>query len=300
MEKNTEAKKHTLKDWIIVTRPWSFTASSLPVVVGYAALWRMGMQPDTWVAVWLMLNIVAIHAAGNVWSDCSDYEKGVDRPGVYAVETLTSGLFQVKELRRFSLTLMAISLFSGILMSLFVDIRLLWLGLTGGMLSVFYPWMKYRAMGDLNILLCYGVLPALAVGVAACHILRPHLLLFVMPVALITLSILHANNMRDVNTDREAGINTLCMTLGSGCSTLLYALELIIPYLWVLCLDWRAALPVLLTLPLAARNIRLALQAWSIKNNTPLASLDQLSAQLQLLFAALFSIGLGLSTWMNW
>ncbi len=291
-----QKKKHSFKEWLFATRPWSFTASALPVIVATAALWHLGLEPNLWVALWLTLNVVCIHASGNVWSDCHDYLRGVDTTETIGVTNLTSGLFQEKELRRFSIILLAVAAVSGLLMVSVLDLRLLWLGLAGGLLSVIYPWMKYHALGDLNILLCYGVLPALAAGVAASGVWAPALLLYVMPVALITLSILHANNTRDITSDSKAGIQTMCMALGSGWSTLLYILEVTVPYVWVLWLDWRIALPVLLTLPLLVRNIRLAVAAWKQKDTTPIHTLDQLSAQLQLSFAVLLAVGLVITT----
>ncbi len=291
-----QKKKHSFREWLFATRPWSFTASALPVIVATAALWYMGMEPNLWVALWLTLNVVCIHASGNVWSDCHDYLRGVDTTETIGVTNLTSGLFEEKELRRFSIILLAIAAVSGIIMVSVLDLRLLWLGVAGCLLSIIYPWMKYHALGDLNILLCYGVLPALAAGVAASGVWLPALLLYVMPVALITLSILHANNTRDITSDSKAGIQTMCMALGCGWSTILYILEVTVPYVWVLWLDWRVALPVLLTLPLLVRNIRMAVAAWKQKDTTPIHALDQLSAQLQLAFAVQLSVGLVICT----
>lgn len=62
-------KKHSLKDWMIAVRPWSFPASSMPVVVTLAYLYWM-QQDINWVnGIWALLNIVVFHAAGNTWSD---------------------------------------------------------------------------------------------------------------------------------------------------------------------------------------------------------------------------------------
>ena len=62
-------KKHSLKDWMIAVRPWSFPASSMPVVVTLAYLYWM-RQDINWVnGIWALLNIVVFHAAGNTWSD---------------------------------------------------------------------------------------------------------------------------------------------------------------------------------------------------------------------------------------
>ena len=47
-------KKHSLKDWMIAVRPWSFPASSMPVVVTLAYLYWM-RQDINWVnGIWII------------------------------------------------------------------------------------------------------------------------------------------------------------------------------------------------------------------------------------------------------
>ena len=54
-------KKHSLKDWMIAVRPWSFPASSMPVVVTLAYLYWM-RQDINWVnGIWALLNLSLIH-----------------------------------------------------------------------------------------------------------------------------------------------------------------------------------------------------------------------------------------------
>jgi len=56
-------------------------------------------------------------------------------------------------------------------------------------------------------------------------------LLYAVPLALNTEAILHSNNTRDVETDREAGIVTLAMMAGRTGSYAIFALLLFTPYL---------------------------------------------------------------------
>ena len=37
--------KHSLKEWFVVTRYWSFPVSTMPVVATFAYLFSMGMLP---------------------------------------------------------------------------------------------------------------------------------------------------------------------------------------------------------------------------------------------------------------
>ena len=69
---------HTIKEWVLATRPWSFPASTMPVLVTMMFLWSKDIQVNWWLGIMALVNIVLVHAAGNVWSDYHDYRKGVD------------------------------------------------------------------------------------------------------------------------------------------------------------------------------------------------------------------------------
>ena len=91
-------KKHSLKDWMIAVRPWSFPASSMPVVVTLAYLYWM-RQDINWVnGIWALLNIIVFHAAGNTWSDYFDYKHKVDARDTFGAKTLTDGMFAPREI----------------------------------------------------------------------------------------------------------------------------------------------------------------------------------------------------------
>ena len=55
-------------------------------------------------------------------------------------------------------------------------------------------------------------------------------LVYAVPLALSTGAILHANNTRDVESDREAGIITLAILAGKSGSYAIFVLLLFIPY----------------------------------------------------------------------
>ena len=58
--------KHSMKEWLIAVRPWSFPASAMPVLVTLMYLYWAGYESLNWLAgVWALVNIVIFHAAGN-------------------------------------------------------------------------------------------------------------------------------------------------------------------------------------------------------------------------------------------
>ena len=287
---------HTLKDWIFATRPWSFPASTMPVLVTMMFLWSKGFEVSWGLGIMALLNIVLVHAAGNVWSDYFDYKKGVDAEDTYGVRILTDKLFTPKEVLTLSITLQVLAVSMGLLMVYLTGITLLWFGLAGIALSLLYPPLKYVAMGDLVIMACYAVLPMLGTTFVCNGEIVPEVLLLAIPVGSITVAILHVNNTRDIETDRRAGIHTFPILSGRSGAIKIYVFEIIMPYLWLVVMTlthmvspW--TLLTIISLPLALGNCKKMLSSRT-EGIEAIATLDEATAKLQLAFSLILSTGL--------
>lgn len=289
-------KHHSLKEWILATRPWSFPASSMPVLVTLFWLLAKDIPMNWWLGVAALVNIILVHAAGNVWSDYYDYKRGVDRDDTYGVKILTSGQFTPKEVMRLSLTLQVLAVAMGIVMVCLTGLPLLYIGLMGIGLSLLYPPLKYNALGDIVIALCYSVLPMLGTSFIASSTIHWAVLWLAVPVGLITIAILHVNNTRDIETDRRAGIRTFSMLTGRSVAAYIYCFEVLFPYVWMLGLaafgvtSWWT-LTAFLSLPLAIRNAR-TMMRYKTDGIAAIARLDEGTAQLQMAFSLTLIIGL--------
>ncbi|MBP3711595.1 MAG: prenyltransferase [Bacteroidaceae bacterium] len=289
-------KNHTIKEWVLATRPWSFPASTMPVLVAMMFLWAEGHEVTWWLGIMALVNIVLVHAAGNVWSDYHDYKRGVDAPDTYGVRILTDGLFTPREVFSLSVTLQVAAIFMGLLMVWLTGITLLWLGLAGIALSLLYPPLKYMALGDLVIMACYALLPMLGTTFICSGNIVPEVLWLAVPVGSITVAILHVNNARDIETDRRAGIRTFALLTGRAAAIRVYLFELTLPYCWLLVTSVQGhvslwTLLTLITLPLALGNCRKMLSCKK-KGIEAIAKLDEATAQLQLAFSLTLAIGL--------
>lgn len=289
-------KGHTFKEWVLATRPWSFPASTMPVLVAMTYLWSAGFEVTWWLGIIALVNIVLVHAAGNVWSDYHDYRRGVDAKDTYGVHILTDAQFTPKEIYSLSLTLQAAAIALGLLMVWLTGITLLWFGLAGIALSLLYPPLKYAALGDLVIMACYALLPMLGTTFICSGHIVPEVLWLAIPVGSITVAILHINNTRDIETDKRASIHTLAMLTGRRFAIGLYVVELLLPYLWLALLaalhivsSW--TLMALITLPVAMKNIRSALAYYEV-GLPSIAGLDEATAKLQLFFSLTLITGL--------
>lgn len=289
-------RKPTFKDWLFATRPWSFTASALSVVVVLVYLeWLTGAV--NWTnGVLAIVGIILFHAAGNTWSDYFDFRSGVDTvEGAISVDTLKGGLFRPEQIRNLSLGLLVPGIIIGLWLLFTTGWTLLWIGLGGVICTLFYPHLKYRALGDLVIVLAYGLLPALGTSWVAVGEIDWRVLWAALPVALLVDSILHANNTRDAKTDRKADIRTMAMGMGVRASAILYVLEQLFPFAWVVLLipfgifPWLSIL-VTFIMRFAINNARSMREFKETGDVATIANLDQRSAQTQLLFAVVLSL----------
>lgn len=290
--------KLTLKNWVLATRPWSFPVSSLPAFV--AMMYTIHTHPESssnWIlGVTAIIGAVIFHAGGNLISDYNDYKYGVDREGKVGTDILTGKLFTPKQVLRYGWSFIAIGIALGLFLVSQAGITLLWIGLFGTVGAVFYYRFKFRALGDLLIFLVYG--PTIMLGTG--YVILGHIdwtLLFVsFPLAFITVNVLHANNTRDIRSDRFAEIKTYAMVIGVKASIVNYYILTALAYVSIIAMVIMNILPLtalitLITLPVAIKNC-MAMSKVTSDDVTPINDLDKGTAQLQLMFSASLSLAL--------
>ncbi len=287
---------HSLKSWIMATRPWSFPASAMPILVTLAYLFWLGKDVDWFIGIWTLLNIVFFHASGNVWSDYFDYKKGVDNEHSVGATSLTSGEFAPAEIKRFAYILLVISILSGIALVVFTGIPTLFFGIAGVLLTLLYPWMKYNALGDVDIFLTYSLLPILGTTYVATGTLGTEALWLAMPIGLITVGILHSNNARDIEHDKRAGIRTFAMIVGKKAAAYIYCAEVVLPFLWIAGGIIVGLFPALSLLVIPALkpvfdNVKRVMR-FPVEGEKMLWGIDESTAKIQLIFSLLLTVSL--------
>lgn len=293
-------QRHSFKEWVVATRYWSFPVSAMPVVASFAYLFSRDQLPIEWnsLALFLMsvLGVILLHAAGNLLSDWADYRSGVDNENAYAVPNLVFGRFEAKEYLCMSIILFVLGGLSGLGVVLLSSPLVLLIGGIGVVLTILYSFLKYHALGDLDIFLIFGVLTVFGTTAAVCREVLWDALVLSVPLGIITVSVLHANNTVDIESDRAAGIKTFAMLIGGKASSILYRIYMLLPFVCILLavvLGWLhpLALLCLLALVLAWKNFKQAAQ-FTQKGIEAMKGLDQSTAKLQLAFSGLLSVGL--------
>ena len=291
--------KHSAKDWMGVTRYWSFPVSAMPVAAAVAFLLWKGYEINWLCAILAIVGCVTFHFAGNIMSDWWDYRKGVDNERAYAVPNLVFQHFNPDEYMRFSLMLFASGIAIGIVLTILTGWQLLIIGGIGVILAASYSFFKFHALGDIFVFICFGVLPLIGTSFVTIGEIDWTVLTLSIPLGIFTVGVLHDNNTVDIATDEESGIHTVPMMLGEKVSVNLYIAYMIIPYFCILAACLADALPLwsllsFLSLPAAYKNVKAALRYREIGREA-MIGLDQKTARLHLIFSVLLSAGLVLA-----
>lgn len=290
-----QINRHSIKDWVVATRPWSFPASAMPVIVTIAWSFVKAGTVNLWLGLYALFTIVMVHASGNLWSDYFDYKKGVDTEATFGSKTLTSGMFKPEEIKAYSIVILCFALLLGLGLVLLTGMPVLWIGLAGLVLSLLYPLMKFHALGDLLIAICYAFLPTVGTTYVVTGEIDWGVLWVALPICLITMAILHVNNVRDIETDSDAGIITFPMLTGRRFGAALYCFEVLFPYFWIVIICAMGIVPwwciiTFVSLPISIKNTKMMMGYK--KGIEAYKYLDEKTAQLQLIFSILLSIGL--------
>ncbi len=277
-------------------RPFAFSATLAPVLVG-----SLVAPTIDWLRLLLvLLGTIVAHAGMNVISDYMDWRRGADTWKVLgSSRVLVDRLMEPSSHLRLGIALIVIAAIIGaILVS--VSGPLVWLLMAlGAALGIFYTvppvGLKYRALGDIAVFLAFGPLMALGAFYVQTSAFSWLPIWLSIPIGVLTIAILHGNNYRDIIEDREAGYQTVASLLGPHRSAYYYVALLAIAYGSVVLLIALGLLPlwslaVLLTLPLAWRNIRVSFNHARVA----FSFLDLLTAQLHMLFSLALAAGMAL------
>jgi len=300
---------HPARKWLVAARTFALPASIMPVVFGTTAAATQGgaaFHPGLFAAA--LLAMVLLHTGANMLSDVTDFRKGLDREATPASGSIVRGLLSDAQVRRGAILLLVAGSAIGLGLALRIGWPLFWIGVIGVAIGIGYtlgPALKYRALGDLAVFLDFGILGALGAWTVQTGQPSWRPALWAVPMSLLVIGILHANNWRDIATDRErAGIRTVASLLGDRGSLLYYGALVFGPFIIVTALaavgiarpdaacgmPWPALL-VWLALPLALRLWDKARKRKAPAHPTDFVALDGATAQLNLAFGLLCTAG---------
>jgi 1,4-dihydroxy-2-naphthoate octaprenyltransferase len=225
-----------LKKWIVAARPWALPASTMPVLYGTTLAFVVGNSRFSLFRFVLALaGMVLLHSAANMLSDIFDFKRGLDKEITPASGALVRGWLAPARLAGASAVLFIAGIAVGlVLVKLTGALLLIWIGAAGVAVGASYTFLKARALGDLAVFFNFGILGALG----AYLVQKPYFswipVIWTVPMALLVMAILHANNWRDILSDRERKITTVAALLGDAGSLIYYGFLIFGPFAIIL------------------------------------------------------------------
>ncbi|MGA9725317.1 MAG: 1,4-dihydroxy-2-naphthoate octaprenyltransferase [Candidatus Binatus sp.] len=300
------ARPGALAVWIQAIRAPSLSAAAIPVLLGVAVAARAGFF-SMGRMILALVGAMAIQAGTNLINDYYDFRSGADsEQSLGPSMVIQRGLLSADQVWRGGIGAFAVGALMGLVLVYLCGWPILAIGIPSVAAGYFYTAspvsLAYVALGELTVFIFMG--PAIVMGsyfVMAMHFSWAALWAS-MPLGFLVAGILHANNIRDIESDTRHGKRTLATMLGrAGANYELIALDVAaylatIVGIFLHAIPW-IALVVLVTVPRALDQIRIMTRENEPKKlNLGLFRSIQLHMEFGLLMIAAF-LGAGLAGW---
>ena len=298
--------KSKLKEFFMCTRPHSYPASIAPVLFGATYALGYDIKFSILKFILFLLACLLIQAATNLFNEYYDYKHGLDKIDSEGISgSIVKGNLSPREVMIGALVLYALAFILGLILTFMTSIYVLLVGLVCMLAGYFYTGGKYPIayspfgevvsgffMGTIIIALSFYF----QTGYVNADIIVVSLPLFIMIGA-----ILLANNIRDLDNDKESGRRTYAILVGRNNAIKTMAISFSVVYLLnVLFIVTKYAswwnLLVFVTIPLAIKIIK----GFSANNHkTTMAPFMVLTAKLTIFVGFIMSLANILKYLMN-
>ena len=259
------ARQHA-RTWWRAIRPWSYTAAIIPVLLGGAIAAYDGVF-SWWPVLLALVGSIAIQMGTNLVNDYYDFRKGADNPNSLGTGgSLLRGDLKPRQVYWGGILSFGVGIAIGLYLVTLTGPFIFWLGLFSVAAGFFYtagPFaLAYVGLGEVAVFIFMG--PVMVIGsyyVQTQTVTLP-VVLASLPVGFLVAAILHANNLRDLDSDRLIGKKTLATLLGREGANLEYYVLVGGTYISLVAtvlLGWVPWLTLITaaTLPLAVRLIKI-------------------------------------------
>ena len=297
-----------MNKWILAARPKTLTGAMIPVILGSALAYHDG------VLNWLLVVCCALFAgfmqiAANMINDLYDYQKGSDREDRLGPErACAQGWITPKAMRRGIAVVLCLASMAGLAAMWlcwkdlpYHGIELLVTGVLCIIFAFLYTYgLSYMGMGDLLVLLFFGLIPVCGTYYIQAHqITTPAILLgFIAGISIDALLVI--NNYRDREQDLISGKRTIIVWGGERFGRYLYLLIGLVSA--TMCIFFGYLLDGCLLYFQIAAYVYLALHisSWMqmnrIRSGKALNKILGLTSRNMFLFALLLAVAMNLET----
>tara|TARA_R110002049_G_scaffold31098_26_gene105913 strand:- start:1076 stop:1993 length:918 start_codon:yes stop_codon:yes gene_type:complete len=247
------ASQFSVGFWRLADPKISIT-SVASMAIGAALAARDGSVSWYWLLI-MGFAMFCMEVAKNAWGDVYDYDSGTDLAVKAEDRTDFSGGKRVlvdniltrRQTWAIALLFGAAGLALGAMMVFLREPSIFWLGTVALVLGWSYHGpplqLAYRGLGELDVVLCYGPLIAMATYALLTHSYNTDVIWASLPLGLFIAAFLWVNEFPDYEADRSVGKNNMVVQLGRQRASRVLPLIYLLALLLLLCAIWIGALP---------------------------------------------------------
>jgi 1,4-dihydroxy-2-naphthoate octaprenyltransferase len=286
--------------WWLAIRPKTLSISITPVLLGSILSWYFYALFSLINFAIILLSAISIQIGTNLFNDAADFERGADNAARLGPKRAAQqGWLSAQQLKQGALISFSIAFISGIYLAWLGGFTIIVLGLVSILCGYAYTAgpkpIAYSPLGELFVIVFFGFAAVGGTFYLQSHSINASVLLLSTTLGSLAAAILLVNNYRDLEGDRKVMKLTLVHYIGRPAARKLYVVMISYPYLLLVFLvsqySWSLLLA-LFSLPLAIMLIRYFL---SLAITSELNKVLAYTAQLQLIYTLLLSLGVWLS-----
>ena len=281
-------------EWLAGARPRTLPAAVVRVLVGTAVAYAGG-KVTWWHSVLALVVALGIQIGTNYANDYADGVRGTDAERLGPVRLVAAGIATPRSVKAASFCAFGVAGVAGLVLALATTPWLLVVGAARFAAGWFYsagprPY-GYAGFGEIFVFVFFGLVAVIGTAYLSLGRITALAVVAAVPVGLLATALLVVNNLRDIDTDRRAGKNTLAVRIGAVVTRWLYATCVMSAFALVVVIAfWRpVALVALLAVVPALPPVRRVLGGAEGRDLiTALAG----TGMLQLAFGALLALGI--------
>lgn len=281
--------------WWLAIRPRTLPAATAPVLVGSGVAFYQN-HFELLPALAALLGALLLQIGANLANDVYDFKKGADTAKRMGPTRVTqAGLLTPHQVLTGMWVTFALAALAGIYLIWVSGWLVAAIGLASILAAIAYtggPYpLGYNGLGEIFVFIFFGPVAVLGTFFVQAQKISPLAIWLSIPVGLLITAILVVNNLRDIETDREAGKHTVAVRLGVQGTRLEYVLLISLAYLIPLALSLTGTMPwpgnlAWLSLPIAGKMVQKVNTISGRPLNTVLAGTGQLTLLHSLLLVA--------------
>lgn len=231
-----EAPPITARDWIGAARLRTLPLAVAPVAIGTGAAQLVDRELHWVIALACLAVAVLIQIGVNFTNDYSDGIRGTDDQRVGPARLTASGQVRPRSVLMIGLAFFALAALAGL--AIVIRTGQWWMLAVGAACLVaawFYTGGKrpygYFGLGEVFVFVFFGLVATLGTTWVQAFQLPQEAWLGAVAAGLFACAVLLANNLRDIDQDRQVGKRTLTVLIGRRTTKIVYTVFMVVPFL---------------------------------------------------------------------